>query len=152
MSGINDPHMLVLLAKRYFSTLQQEMISKLQWCSGGAGVGITSYVLQTQVQYKGRRLCHYLSHFHLWSQSWSPMAFTEHPHLFVFTLKQVNTPFVCWRFLSISSRGKNENKKQYTIEIEGAMVKRQLQTWINCIMSSVVTLFPASVPQWVRLD
>lgn len=36
-------------------------------------------------------------------------------------------------------------KKQYTIEIEGAMVKRQLQTWINCIMSSVVTLFPASV-------
>lgn len=42
---------------------------------------------------------------------------------------------------------KNENKKQYTIEIEGAMVKRQLQTWINCIMSSVVTLSPASVPQ-----
>lgn len=48
---------------------------------------------------------------------------------------------------SISSRGKNENKKQYTLEIEGAMVKRQLQTWINCIMSSVVTLFPAPVPQ-----
>lgn len=59
--------MLVLLAKRYFSTLQQEMISKLQWCCGGVGVGIASHVLQTQVQYEGRRLCHYLSHFYLWS-------------------------------------------------------------------------------------
>lgn len=37
---------------------------------------------------------------------------------------------------------KNENKKRYRIEIEGAMVKRQLQTWINCIVSPVVTLFP----------
>lgn len=27
------------------------------------------------------------------------------------------------------------------------MVTRQLQTWINCIMSSMVTLFPATVPQ-----
>lgn len=58
MSGINDPHMLVLLAKGYFSTLQQEMILKLQWCSCGAGVAITYYVLQMQIQYKGRRLCH----------------------------------------------------------------------------------------------
>ncbi len=29
--------------------------------------------------------------------------------------------------------------------VEGAMVQRQLQTWINCIMSSVVTLFPCLV-------
>lgn len=75
------------------------------------------------------------------------MVFTEHPHPFVFTLKQVNTPFCMLKIPFQLFRRKNENKKQFTIEIEGAMVKRQLQTWINCIMSSVVTLFPASVPR-----
>lgn len=47
---------------------------------------------------------------------------------------------------------KKERIKKCTIEIEGDMVQRQLQTWINCIMSSVVTLFPASVSHRVRLD
>lgn len=75
---------------------------------------------------------------------------SQNTHLWMYSPTQVNTPNACWRFLSISSRGKNENKKPYTIEIEGAMVKRQLQTWINCIMNSVVNLFPASMPQWVR--
>lgn len=28
-------------------------------------------------------------------------------------------------------KNENKKKKQYTIEIEGAMVKRQLQTWIK---------------------
>lgn len=45
-------------------------------------------------------------------------------------------------------REKN-NKKQFRLETEGAMVTRQLQTWINCIMSSMVTLFPAAAPQLV---
>lgn len=83
--------MLVLLAKRYFSTLQEEMISKLQWCCGGAGVGIASCVLQTQVQYKEGGSSLSIKLFYLWS----PIAFTEHSYLYVFTLKQVNTPFVC---------------------------------------------------------
>lgn len=45
--------------------------------------------------------------------------------------------------------GKQTNKKQFTLETEGAMVTRQLQTWINCIVSSMVTLFLATAPQLV---
>lgn len=64
-----------------------------------------------------------------------------------FPPKQPNTPIVWRRYLSISSREKQVRiKKHYKLEIEGAMVKRPLQTWINCIRSSVFILFPASVP------
>lgn len=55
-------HTLVL-AKRYFSTLQQGITSKLHWWSDGVGFGITSYGLQTKVQYKVRRLGHLVNFY-----------------------------------------------------------------------------------------
>lgn len=45
-------HVLVLLANRYFITLQQERISNLHLCSNGESAGVTSHILQTQVEYK----------------------------------------------------------------------------------------------------
>lgn len=72
------------------------------------------------------------------------MAFIERLSQHVFTPKQTHIQLYVISFRVFQQ--KNENKKQYTIEIEGAMVKRQLQTWINCIMSPVVTLVPVSVP------
>lgn len=68
------------------------------------------------------------------------LTLTEHSSQYLFTHSSKHILFYLFQ-------RKNENKKQYTLEIEGAMVKRQLQTWINCIMSSVVTLFPAPLPQ-----
>lgn len=59
-------HVLVLLANRYFITLQQERISNLHLCSNGESAGLTSHILQTQVEYKWRSLCQYQSNIYLW--------------------------------------------------------------------------------------
>lgn len=45
-------------------------------------------------------------------------------------------------YMVFRKRKKNRNNKLFTIEIEGAMVKRQSQAWINCIVSPSGHTFP----------
>lgn len=126
--------MLVQLSKRYFTSLQHEMLPDILLYCPISGK-------DTEITHKGGFLI--ISQTRICGQ-----AFTQHSlyaliHSGKHMLCAVESP--SYHFMN---KQELKKKKKYTAEIEGAMVKkrkrkRQLESWFNCIKNFCGHPFPS---------